>query len=387
MLTDQYALWGGIEFRTSDSTYWMKALQWVESTNTTGLPDWRIGQRYAMACIFFATNSVSTDYTDSLMGSGFEGFTFNWLHKWLEHPSAGENECDFWGVVCNTDMAVVELNLKSNWMSGVFPNEVVILENSLEVLDLERNIMMSNYDEDELWFLIRLTNLRVLNLGKTGFRFSGLPPYIANLAKLTDLVLYSTLFFGPMDDTIFENMTALEYLDLGALSFDSPFPSTLQNLPNLTFVYLDYSEFTGNLTSLIGDGSGFPSLRELWVDDNNLEGSIPSAIGSISSLESLSMSECQLTGDMPTELGQLSSMRLMWFFGNQLSGNIPSEIGGMSNLELFKVHRNDLTGSMPSEICNQHIPLFILDVLTADCQDGEVTCQQGLCCTCCGDDC
>ena len=38
---------------------------------------------------------------------------------------------------------------------------------------------------------------------------------------------------------------------------------------------------------------------------------------------------------------------------NQLTGSIPSEIGSLTNLFAFVVGNNQLTGIIPDEICNQ----------------------------------
>ena len=383
ILAASYARYGGIEFTTDESSYWMRALRWVESTDTTGLPDWRLGQRYAMACIFYATNGVATDYTNSLFGPGLEGFTFDWLRKWLDE----DDECSFWGVVCNANNEVTELNLKSNWLTGTFPTETKILGPSLQILDLEFNLV-SNSGDEETWFLKDLVNLRVLSLGKTGFQYDGIPPFLRYLTQLTDLDIYSTLFFGPLDETIFADMAYLNYIDLGALQLDSPFPSTLKDKAHLEYVYLDLSGLY-DLESLIGDGTGFPSLRELWIDDNPINSNIPSAIGSISSLESLGLTGCGLTGSIPPEIGQLTSLKQMWLSDNYLSGAIPDSIGGLTNMDRLVVQGNNL-GEIPLSICLKR-SLKMIDIFTADCDicnfAEAASPAYSDCCTCCGPSC
>mmetsp|Transcript_20561 Transcript_20561/g.43084 ORF Transcript_20561/g.43084 Transcript_20561/m.43084 type:complete len:499 (-) Transcript_20561:158-1654(-) len=391
LIQNNYTVWGGIEFYTAEDSYWNKALQFVEATDdSNSFPDWRTAQRYALACIFYSTNGVSTDYTNSLFSAAMHGFTFDWLHTWqLTNPAHQDDECSWYGVVCNANNEVTELNLKANWLTGSFPAETKILASSLEVLDLEFNLL-SNRDTEQLWWIAYLNNLRVFNIGKTGFEFDeGLPVELKNLTKLTDLVIYSTFFSGPIDDSVFDDMESLVYLDMGALDLEGPLPASLQTLSNLTYAYLDYAGFSGNLTEFIGDGTGFESIKELWMDSNDIDGPIPTEIGGLTSLQSLSITECDLEGSIPTEIGSLSNMKQMWLYDNQLTGDFPTEIGGLLDLKIFKAHSNDLGGTMPIEICTRRY-YNVLDDLTADCDNGEVTCAHtnaNDCCSCCGPNC
>ena len=45
-----------------------------------------------------------------------------------------------------------------------------------------------------------------------------------------------------------------------------------------------------------------------------------------SSLEELWLNNNQLSGSIPKELGQLASLRRLWLNNNQLSGSIPEEL-------------------------------------------------------------
>ena len=65
-----YARYHGLEFQNPDS-YQSKAKNWVEQTALPGVhsPE-RLVQRYALACLYYATNGVSNRYTDDLFGVG-----------------------------------------------------------------------------------------------------------------------------------------------------------------------------------------------------------------------------------------------------------------------------------------------------------------------------
>mmetsp|Transcript_8036 Transcript_8036/g.17942 ORF Transcript_8036/g.17942 Transcript_8036/m.17942 type:complete len:515 (-) Transcript_8036:136-1680(-) len=387
LVNGNYTLWDGIEFTAGQESYWVKALEFLEATSD-GMPDWRIGQRYALACIFYATNGVATPITDSYF---WPGFTFDWLQKWLLEDSytlaQRREECDWHGVVCDANGVVTELNLNQNYLTGTFPKETVILAPSLKILNLERNTLLSNRGKDETWFLGQLTQLTLLNLAETSFEYDmGLPPALEHLVNLEYLIASETLFSGPIDDYIFANMNSLQSLDLQVNNFEGDLPMTLKNLP-LKYVYLGATSLNGDLSTFIGDGSQFAELQELWLDGNDITGPIPTQLGGITTLKSLSLTSNELDGQIPSELAALTNMAQMFFYRNKLTGAIPTEIASLTKLETFMVHENDLTGAMPNGMCKpQGGGTF--ERLTADCHE-EVSCYFGNsannCCTCCGD--
>ncbi|KAL7557919.1 hypothetical protein ACA910_022529 [Epithemia clementina (nom. ined.)] len=410
MLTTNYR--DGLVFY-DESSYSMKALRYVEATSRPGMKDWRIAQRYALACIYYATNAISTPYSDSFLGQ--TGLAFPWLRKWAG-GTAIKNECQWPGVVCTNTLTdsngklfgpVLEINLASNMLMGTLPIEVTILRNTLQVLDLENNLIYNN-GAANVWWLGELTKLQVLNLGKNAFsggdqQQHGLPAELGNLVNLRELNLEATLFFGRLDGAIFSTMTQLEYLDLGGLALNGPLPTSLKRLPNLRYVYLDDTDLRGNWSTYL-DGTrdgGFPQLVEFWADQNpQLRGTLPSTLTAITTLRSLSLSNCGLTGSLPSELGRMSNtMKQMWLHNNKFTGTIPTDLGNLVNMERLFLHGNDFTGTMPSSICLNRFGS--LESLGADCDYSgtssittttsasvvEVTCSTTFCCTCCGSSC
>ncbi len=89
-----------------------------------------------------------------------------------------------------------------------------------------------------------------------------------------------------------------------------------------------------------------------WVDlfllGNNLVGTIPSELGSLTSLRTLYLTDNQLSGTIPPELGSLVNVRLLRLGRNQLSGGIPVSLGGLSALEELDLSGNGLSGSIPA---------------------------------------
>ena len=120
----------------------------------------------------------------------------------------------------------------------------------------------------------------------------------------------------------------------------------------------------------------------MWLDDNEIGGTIPSEIGKYSSLASLSISKAQLKGAIPSEFGNLEQLRRLWLFDNKLTGTIPEELNKLDLLEVVELHENQLNGEMPDGVCaSVKSSDYDYKSLTSDCVS-EVTCKKS-CCTQC----
>ena len=98
----------------------------------------------------------------------------------------------------------------------------------------------------------------------------------------------------------------------------------------------------------VDDGGG--CVMGLSLPDNNLRGSIPAELGSLTNLRSLSLYGNNLTGPIPAELGSLANLEVLWLGGNDLEGSIPAELGSLTNLRSLDLYGNNLTGSIPAEL-------------------------------------
>ena len=96
------------------------------------------------------------------------------------------------------------------------------------------------------------------------------------------------------------------------------------------------------------DASG--RVVRLDLAENGLSGPIPSALGSLTSLEDLRLRTNDLTGPIPPELGRLTSLTVLNMWRNDLTGPIPSEFGRLTRLIHLGLRVNDLTGPIPVEL-------------------------------------
>ncbi|MBP7213126.1 MAG: leucine-rich repeat domain-containing protein, partial [Anaerolineaceae bacterium] len=139
------------------------------------------------------------------------------------------------------------------------------------------------------------------------------------------------------------------YLNLFANQLNGSIPAALGNLSNLELLTLGFNQLTGSIPSSLGNLS---NLEILNLQSNQLTGSIPANLGSLTNLDTLYLYNNQLTGSIPSSLGNLSNLDYLGLAFNQLTGSIPSSLGNLSNLRDMWLNDNPLTGSIPAEIGN-----------------------------------
>ena len=93
-------------------------------------------------------------------------------------------------------------------------------------------------------------------------------------------------------------------------------------------------------------------VTELVLLGNALSGPVPTELGNLANLQSLSLSRNALSGPVPTELGNLANLRILNLGGNALSGPVPTELGNLANLERLDLSGNALSGPVPTELGN-----------------------------------
>ena len=115
----------------------------------------------------------------------------------------------------------------------------------------------------------------------------------------------------------------------------------------VTELYLQKNDLKGSIPAELG---ALAHLKTLWLRGNGLAGAIPPELGRLANLENLSLHNNRLTGTIPGELGALAHLKILWLHGNGLTGSIPPELGDLANLEKLSIGGNDLTGPIPREL-------------------------------------
>ena len=92
--------------------------------------------------------------------------------------------------------------------------------------------------------------------------------------------------------------------------------------------------------------------NENWLTDQPLGEWYGVRTNSQGHVAELILTNNNLTGTLPPELGTLSDLRYLDFYGNNLTGPIPPELGNLSRLLGLAILYNNLTGPIPPELGN-----------------------------------
>ncbi|CAL5322634.1 unnamed protein product [Camellia sinensis] len=242
-----------------------------------------------------------------------------------------------------------ELVLSANMLSGAIPPSL-FNHSSLTVFDVNTNQIQGSLP----WDLgITLPNLEFFSIGYNQFTGS-IPVSISNASKLHDLEMFENNLTGKVPNLA--RLQNLEWLSISDNRLESEedndlnFISSLINATNLKVLGVNINMFNFKLPESIGNLSS--NLQLLYLDDNQIFGSIPPGIVNLVGLQSLHMDLNQLTGAIPSEIGKLQNLHELNVFNNSLSGNIPSSLGNLSLLSILVLGRNNFQGNIPPSLGN-----------------------------------
>ncbi|MCD7462969.1 mitogen activated protein kinase [Datura stramonium] len=192
-----------------------------------------------------------------------------------------------------------------------------------------------------------LTELQVFEVQKNAL--TGSLPSFAGLSSLQSILLSDNGFTSIPND-FFDGMTSLQsvYLDKNPFSPWSV-PESLKNASSLQIFSASSANITGTIPDFFGDA--LPSLTDLHLSFNNLEGPLPSSFSG-SSIQSLWLNGLQgrLNGSIAL-VQNMTQLTQLWLQGNEFSGPLP-DLSGLTQLHDCNLRDNSLTGPVPNSLVN-----------------------------------
>lgn len=95
----------------------------------------------------------------------------------------------------------------------------------------------------------------------------------------------------------------------------------------------------------------------------------------------------ELTGSIPTSIDNLSNLQDLFLKKNFLTGTIPTELQDLTSLQHVLLEQNDFNGTTSGIFCNQSPQEMVvmdsmkgLETLVLDCKEVKLACP---CCTMC----
>ncbi|KAJ0691687.1 putative protein kinase RLK-Pelle-LRR-XII-1 family [Helianthus annuus] len=165
--------------------------------------------------------------------------------------------------------------------------------------------------------------LRYIHLHRNQLHGS-IPPEISHLYRLRSVSLVNNSFSGEIPANMF-NMSKLSYS-----------------------INLQFNKLSGKIPNAFSSKS---MITFMGLAKNDLTGGIPPLIGNLTSLETLSLTQCPLEGSIPDSFNQLKNLRIIGLGVNGLIGAFPSFMFNFSMLEVLSFPHNQLQGSLPSNLC------------------------------------
>ena len=146
---------------------------------------------------------------------------------------------------------------------------------------------------------------------------------------------------GMWEGVITNGSGSVTALDLPGNNLSGTLPAALGSLTSLTMLDLSDNRLSGTIPDL----RALNQLQNLYLGDNQLSGTIPDWLSSLTSLTTLNLRDNRLTGAIPEELGNLNLLNLLYLDDNQLSGPIPDAVERASTrLDVTRFAGNALTG-------------------------------------------
>ena len=270
-----------------------------------------------------------------------------------------------WAHVTVTDNHVTRLNLMNNHLVGFIPEQIGDLP-ELTYLDMGDNQLsgtipttfgkLVHLTDLYLWEnaltgsvpseLGKLSSLRYLNFWSNQLNGS-LPSTLGGLSQLIELVISQNHLTGEIPSSYGDltHLSTLAFYD-NALSGDVP---NLSKLTDLTGLYLNNNQLSGNILSWIGS---LTKLSELQLMANQFTGEIQPEIGNLTDLTWIGLRGNKFTGSIPPEFGNLTKLTVIDFRHNYFSGTIPVSIGNLIHLTALHLEGNQFTGAIPHQIGN-----------------------------------
>ncbi|XP_038874365.1 receptor protein kinase TMK1-like [Benincasa hispida] len=256
-------------------------------------------------------------------GGGGDGSVMNLLKNSIAAPSSlgwtGSDYCQWKHVKCDSQNRVVKIQIGNQNLKGSLPTELSSLS-ALVQLEVQSNQLGGPFP---------------------------------NLADSLQILLAHDNLFTSMPDDFFVKKSTLQTIVIDNNPFSAwQIPDNIRDASGLQELSANRVNITGKIPEVF-DGATFPTLRNLHLAGNFLEGGLPESLAG-SSIQSLwlngQQSSSKLNGSIDI-LQNMTNLQEIWLHLNQFSGPLP-DFSNLQGLVHLSLRDNQLTGIVPLSLVN-----------------------------------
>lgn len=348
-----------IESATDTKLAQVKAYQWlIQDSNLQQYGDAQLRQRFALATFYYATNGPNW-LDDSNSWLDYQKHECEWFSLspspacpgYIPLDNPWDQHFEFHSLVLSgkTDEATVETNQTIPKLRGSLVPEMSMLT-SLVQLDISHQKIGGTIPTE----LSQLSST-LLSIYLNDCFFTGtIPDRIYEFPQLLFLNNNPRLEAGTIPTTVGLN-THLARLHLVDTNLNGTLPTQLGLLSSSALLLdVKHNNLKGQIPTQIGQ---LTKLQQLLLDQNSFTGGLPTSLARLSGLIYLEATKNPLHWQLVPELFRTASgsatwpqLRVLSLDQTFLQGTIPSEIGLLASLEKLDLHFNQLQGQLPSEL-------------------------------------
>nr|POF12606.1 receptor-like protein 12 [Quercus suber] len=277
----------------------------------------------------FVEKRMYTEYPEYYTYYDYPDY-YNGSYPKMKSWKADTDCCSWVGVTCDTQNGeVIGLDLSNSWLYGPLnSNSSLFSLRHLRKLNLDSNNFSSSTIPSEFGQLVRLTHLNL----SFSFLHGRIPSEISWLSNLVSLDLsfnyfeYFDHYYKLLDlrrihlEALVQNMTYLRELHLGYVNISLSLPQSLANLSSLT---------------------------SLSLSECNLRGEFPLNIFLLPKIQSIDLSyNYELTGFLP-KFRFCSSLKKLHLRATNFSGEFPNSMDNLGSLNVLDLSETNYLGNCP----------------------------------------
>ncbi|KAE8804463.1 Leucine-rich repeat receptor protein kinase EXS [Hordeum vulgare] len=257
-----------------------------------------------------------------------------------------------------------KLYLDGNQLNGSISEEHFTSLVNLEELDLSYNSLHMMINSH--WIPPFKLHLAFFPRSKVGPRF---PLWLKGQSNITNLDISDASIVDDLPDWFWTVFSNVQYLNISCNHISGRLPRTLEFMPSAQIFDLSSNNLTGTLPHLprqLGELdisrnslSGplpqqfeAPSLMDLLLSDNSINGTIPPYICQLQLLSVLDLAKNHLVGQFP-RCPEVSGAQTIILNENNLSGEFPSSLQSFPELILLDLANNKFGGKLPTWIAKK----------------------------------